>query len=177
MAKKKEKKIVIHTRKQQELQTQKTLLPIIQSPFEILDGINRMYYQDPWTTPWWNHWIMNQSPGTYPENRMRIMPIDFLDTGEGFQIITEIPGVNKKDIEITITPKTISICGATEINIRNKTKRYLRKERGYSTFCRYLTFPEDVNPDKAEAMLTDGILQINIRKKIPSAKGTHISVK
>jgi HSP20 family protein len=177
MVKQKGKKIVVQTGKQQELHAQKTLLPILESPFEIFDDINRMYYGDPWVKPWWNRWMMNQSMGVAPENRMKLIPVDLMDTGKAYQIITELPGVNKKDIEIMITSRTISICGATETNIRNETKGYIKKERGYSTLCRYLRFPEDVDPDNAEAILNDGILQINVRKKTPSEKITRLPVK
>ena len=177
MVKKKEKKIVVQTGKQQKLQAQKTLLPILENPFEIFDDINRMYYGDPWIKPWWNRWMMNQSLGVSPESRMRLIPVDLMDTGKTYQIITEMPGIDKKDIEITITAKTISICGATETKIRNEAKGYIKKERGYSTLCRYLRFPEDVNPDNAEAILNDGILQINVHKKTPSEKSNRVPVK
>lgn len=175
--KKKDKKIIVHIKKPLDAKEQKILSPLLENPFEIFDDINRMYYQDPWTTPWWNRWIMNQSLNPYPETHMRVIPVDLMDTGKEYQIITEMPGVNKKDIEITVTPRTISICGVTETNIRNQTQGYLKKERGYSTLCRYLKFPEDVDPDNAEAMLSNGVLQINVRKKTPSAKGTRVSVK
>lgn len=177
MKKKKGNKIAIQTRKQQELQAQKTLLPILESPFEIFDDINRMFYGDPWMKPWWNRWMMNQTIGVSPENRMKLIPVDLRDIGKEYQIITELPGVNKKDIEIMITSRTISICGATETNIRNEAKGYIKKERGYSTLCRNLRFPEDVDPDDAEAILNDGILQINVRKKTPSEKSTRLPVK
>jgi len=108
---------------------------------------------------------------------MKLIPVDLMDTGKEYQIITEMPGVDKKDIEITMTSKTISICGATETNIRNDTKGYIKKERGYSTLCRYLRFPEEVEPDNAEAILNDGILQINVRKRTPSEKGNRVPVK
>jgi len=174
--KKKEKKIIVQMKKPQDAKEQKILSPLLENPFEIFDDINRMYYQNPWTTPWWSRWIMNQS-FTNPETHMRVIPVDLMDTGEGYQIITEMPGVNKKDIEITVTPRTITICGATETRLRNQAQGYLKKERGYSTLCRYLKFPEDVDPDDAEAMLSNGVLQINVRKKIPSVKGTQVLVK
>jgi HSP20 family molecular chaperone IbpA len=177
MIKKKEKKIVVQTGKQQQPQAQKTLLPVLENPFEIFDDINRMYYGDPWIKPWWNRWMMNQSLGVSPESRMRLIPVDIVDTGKTYQIITEMPGIDKRDIEITITSKTISICGVTETKIRNETKGYIKKERGYSTLCRYLRFPEDVNPDNAEAILNDGILQINVHKKTPSEKSNRVPVK
>jgi len=177
MVKKKGKKIVVQTGKQQNLQERKTLLPLFESPFEIFDDINRMYYGDSWMKPWWNRWMMNQTLGISPENRMKLIPVDLIDTGNAYEIITELPGVNKKDIEIMITSRTMSICGVTETNIRNEKKGYIKKERGYSTLCRYLRFPEDVDPDNAEAVLNDGVLQINVRKKTPSERSIRLPVK
>jgi HSP20 family protein len=165
MAKNKGKKIEVQTKKRPEDLRQRNMLPILENPFEIFDDINRMYYRDPWMKPWWNHLVMNQSLGTKPENRIKLLPVDFIDTGEEYQIYTEMPGINKKDIEILITPKRISICGATETNVRKGITGYVKRERGYSTLCRYRRFPENVEPNNAEAILSDGILQINVTKK------------
>jgi len=170
MAKKKGKKIEIQTGKKQRALQQRIILPFLESPFEIFNDINRMSYESPWMKPWWNRLAMNQGFGTSPVTRVKLIPVDLIDTGKEYQIFTEMPGINKKDIEITITPKMISICGVTETNLRKENIGYVMRERGYSTLCRYLRFPEDVNPDNAEARLNEGILQINVTKKTPLEK-------
>jgi len=178
MTKKKGKKIVIKNGKKQESLLRRTMPPLLENPIDILDDINTIYYkEDPWMQPWWNRWKLSQSLGMLPENRMKLIPVDLVDTGKTYQIITEMPGVNKKDIEVLVTSKTISICGATETNIRKENEGYVRRERGYSTLCRYLVFPEDVDPDKAAATLNNGILQINVSKKSPSKKSSLVPVK
>ena len=88
-----------------------------------------------------------------------------------------MPGINKKDIEVLVTPNTISICGEIETAIHDEKEGYVKRERGYATLCRYLRFPEDVNPDKADAILNEGILQVNVIKRTPAKKGKRVLVK
>jgi len=178
MAKKKVKKIVIKNENKQKPIFPQTIFPLLENPIDIFDDVNTIYYKkDPWMRPWWNRWKLNQGLGMTPENRTKLIPVDLVDTEKAYQIITEIPGVKKKDIEIIVTSKNISICGVTETNIQKGNRGFIKRELGYSTLCRYLIFPEEVDPDKATAILNDGILQINVSKKIPTKKGNLIPVK
>lgn len=177
MVKKRSKKIVIKEEKNKQNYLTKTGYSTIENPIDIYDNINTIFYkEDPWMKPWWNRWKLNQSLGRL-ENGIKLIPVDLVDTEKEYQITTEMPGVNKKNIEILVTPKSISICGVTETNIRKTNQGFIKRELGYSTLCRYLIFPENVDPNKATAILNDGILQININKKIPSKKGKLIPVK
>jgi len=85
--------------------------------------INRMYLEEPWMKPWWTHPMLNQPTNLFSEKRTKLILLDLVDTGEGYQIIAELPGVKKKDIDVKVTPHTISICGETETNIRKKNRR------------------------------------------------------
>ncbi len=176
MVKKKGKIINVQLRKRKGSFPRRAIVPIVEDPLELMDNFNRMYRKDPWTKPFWNHLIMNQVSELHSENQTKLIPVDMIDSGKEYQIITELPGVNKKDIEITLTPTLISICGVIDTTIQKDTFGYIKRERGYSTLCRYLRFPEDINPDNAEAILSDGILQINVAKKIPLKK-KYISIK
>jgi HSP20 family protein len=176
MVKKKGRLIDVQTRKRKGSFPRRATIPILEDSFDFMDNINRMYNRDHWIKPWWNHNIMNQVSELHSENQTKLIPVDMIDSGKEYQIITELPGVNKKDIEITLTPTTVSICGATDTTIQKEAFGYIQRERGYSTLCRNLRFPEDINPDKAEAILSDGILQINVAKKIPLKK-KRISIR
>jgi len=177
MNKKNEKKITIQNKKKAKPSIDNSVVPLFESPFEPRENVSRMFLEDPWMKPWWNNWMLNQPSYLFYDKHMKLIPLDLVDTGKGYQIIAEIPGVNKRDINIKVTKNTISICGETETNIKKETEGYVRRERGYSTLCRYLRFPEDVNPDKAQAILNDGILQININKKTPTKREKQITVK
>lgn len=177
MVKKKEKKITLQTKQNKKPIAQRTIIPLLDNPLDIWDDINRMYLDESWIKPWWTYQMLNKPMDLFSKNSIKLIPMDLVDTGEGYQIIAELPGINKKDIDVKVTSNTISICGEIETNIRKKTEGYVRRERGYSTLCRYLRFPEDVNPEKAEAVLSDGILKINISKKMHTKREKHVTIK
>lgn len=145
-----------------------------------MESMNRFFWDDPWI-PIWRRRLGSIVPRDLFYNRwlepdMKQPSIDLIDAGKEYKIITEMPGVEKKDIEITLTGNNINVCGNIKTETKEENKNYVRRERGYSTLCRSMSFPEEVNPDKAEAILKDGILEINVPKKTPT-KGRNITVK
>jgi HSP20 family protein len=91
-------------------------------------------------------------------------------------IEAELPGVDQKDLELYVTgPNQFTIKG--ERKFKNPEKGiFHRQERGSGSFNRVLTLPFEVNRDKVEARLENGVLQIRLAKH-ESAKPRKISVK
>jgi HSP20 family protein len=182
MTKKKEKKINIKTKKEKKTTPDKTTAPVIWNPWDIMESMDKWFLDDPWTPFWRKRW-----GGLTPTDRWysqwfdtdrKITAIDMIDTGKEYKITAEMPGVDKKDIEINITPNNINICGETKTETKEKDEGWVRRERSYSTICRSMIFPEEVNPNKADATLKDGILEISVTKKTPTtSKGRNIPVK
>jgi HSP20 family protein len=176
MAKINEKKITIKTPKKEEAITPTT--KDIWNPFDVMENMNRFFWDDPWMPLWWRRW---QHTEPWNQNQMQTdskpTPVDLVDQGDHYKIVAEMPGIAKKDLDVTITPTTIKICGETKTEFDEENKGYIRRERRYSTLCRNMRFPEEVNPDKADATLTDGILQIKIPKKTPTKQGKKITIK
>jgi HSP20 family protein len=140
--------------------------PDIWNPFGLFDEATKFFSNDPWFSPWWGHWgwkIPRQD--IFSETTNKLIPIDIVDKGKDYKIIAEVPGVSKNDLEIHVTPDNIRICGNVESEITKEDEGYIRKERTYSTLCRTMSFPDQVDPDKSEATLNDGILEIKISKK------------
>jgi len=184
MVKKKGKKINIKTKKDKKIISKETAkTPTVWNPLDIWNNMDRWLWEDPWT-PFWRRSRYNELIprdnwlDRWFDTDTKITTINMIDTGKEFKITAEMPGVDKKDIEINVTPKNISICGETKTESNEKEKGWIRKERNYSTICRSMIFPEDVDPDKADAKLKDGILEITIGKKKPTVeKGKNIPVK
>lgn len=175
MVKNKEKKV--------KIKKEDTKSPAVWNPFDIMDAMDRFFWEDPWT-PFWQHkrWgslIPRQPFLTHRwEPDMKITAVDLVDTGKQYKVLAEMPGVSKKDIEVSITPNDIRICGEIKTEDRKAEEGYVRQERSYSTLCRTMLFPHEVNPDKAEASLKDGVLEIKVDKKIQTdTKGRKIPVK
>jgi len=177
MEKKKSSKKKISIKKHPKKQpVEKTTSPMVWTPWDLFDTLDRHVWEDPWAPGWMRRWMPTSWPERWLESDTKISALDLVDTGKEFKVIAEVPGVSKKDLQVNITQNGLSICGETSTENKAEEKGYIRRERSYSTICRNITFPEEVNPDKAEANLSDGILEIKVAKKTPT-KGRNIPIK
>jgi len=140
---------------------------------DIEKSIEETFLMPPWFRRWWR-WPLQLSR-VYKDTKLT--SVDLIDTGREYKIIAEMPGVDKKDLEVNVTPNSIDICGETKTEIDLKEGDYLKRERSYSTLCRRLTFPEEVIPEKANATLKNGILEVTVPKKKPTKKGRKVPIK
>jgi len=175
----KKKKIPIKAKKGKSITPaeQPASTPAIWNPFDVMENMDRFFMDDPWRPLWWRRWL--SSDPWYREwmtTDTKPATIDMIDLGDKFKILAELPGVAKKDVDVNITNDRISICGEAKTDIEEEHDGYLRRERSYSTLCRNMVFPDEVNPDKAEATLKDGVLEIYVPKKTPT-KGRSIPIK
>ncbi|MDH5371185.1 MAG: Hsp20/alpha crystallin family protein, partial [Gammaproteobacteria bacterium] len=75
-----------------------------------------------------------------------------------------MPGVEKKDIEISMTKNTVTISGKTSHEEKEEKGNYYRHEISKGSYMRTLSLPENVNEDKAKAKFKDGMLELTIPK-------------
>jgi len=101
---------------------------------------------------------------------------DLEDEGSRFVAKVDLPGVNKKDIELNITENSVEISAEHKEEAEEKKKNYLRKERSEVSYYRTLPLPEKIVPDKVRAKLTDGTLNITLPKSKPTPKPKKKSV-
>jgi HSP20 family protein len=95
---------------------------------------------------------------------------------EGLQITAEVPGVNPKDIDISVVGSTLTLTGIREQEDLKEGSRYHRQERGYGNFTRSLQLPLSVNVDKVEANFKNGILNI-VLPRAEEDKPKKIAIK
>ena len=98
---------------------------------------------------------------------VRTAALDFIDEGDHFSIHAELPGFDKENVEVHINNDGMSIRAKKEEEKEDKEKNYLHRERAYSSFERTVSFPEEVDPAKAEGKMTNGVLELKIPKKEP----------
>ena len=174
LVKKNVKKVSVKTKPEAKM----TQAPAIWSPFDILEDVSQRFMNDSWVSPWWGNWLWRQPKASLlSDMEMKYVPVDLIDTGKEYKVLAEMPGVDKKNLEVTVTDNNISICGETETEVKKEQEGYIHRERSYSTLCRNLRFPEAVNPDKAEATLTDGVLEVKIPKRKPTSGGKVVPIK
>ena len=104
--------------------------------------------------------------------------IDVKENDKEFIIKAELPGVEEKDIDVTVTNDAVTIKGEKKEEKEDKDKNYYYMERSYGSFCRVIPLEAEIDSGKAEARFKNGILDIKIPKnQSAKAKGTKVSIK
>jgi len=97
---------------------------------------------------------------------------------KSYQISAELPGVDEKDIRLTLENHMLTISGEKKSERKEETKDYHLSERRYGSFQRSFRVPDDVDEDKISASFDKGVMTI-VLPKVASAKpkGRQIPVK
>ncbi|MDR1223531.1 MAG: Hsp20/alpha crystallin family protein [Tannerella sp.] len=93
--------------------------------------------------------------------------INVKETGQAFCIEVAAAGMTKEDFNVSIDEDNdlvITVENKNETNDENKDARYLRREFSYSKFQQTLVLPENVNKDRIDAKVENGVLYINLPK-------------
>ncbi len=98
---------------------------------------------------------------------------DLIDSGTEYRVRAEVPGIPKEKINISVTPREIKIEGEAETNIDESKEGFIHRERVHSSIKKDLPFPEEVIPEKADATIKDGILEVRVPKKNPTEMKIH----
>ena len=101
--------------------------------------------------------------------------VNLTEDKDSFFVRAELPGMSSSDLDIQATSTSVSITGERKIPAE-KEARYHRREREAGRFARVVSLPHEINPDKVEAGLVNGILTVKL-PKAEVAKPRQISVK
>ncbi len=92
-------------------------------------------------------------------------------------IETDLPGVEKKDVDINITDETIVISGERKA-LKDNSNALQYGDSHYGEFAKSFYIPEDANRDKINAKMRNGVLEIEIKKsKNVSSSTKKIAIK
>jgi HSP20 family protein len=136
--------------------------PVWNQLHQFQDEMNRLFDR-------WNHGSPYSGPAAFP-------PLNVWEEGDQVCVTAELPGLNLNDLEIYVT-------GGNQLTLKGERKPcapekgvWHRQERAFGAFNRSLTLPYAVDPDKVEARLENGVLQVRLTKH-ESARPRKIPVK
>lgn len=112
----------------------------------------------------------------FEEREVRLPSLDVIDRDNDILVRAEIPGIDKKDIDISLTDNLLTIKGQTSREEKEEKGDYHRHEISCSSFARSVTLPSAVDTSKANAMLKDGVLEVTL-PKMESSKRRNITVQ
>lgn len=87
------------------------------------------------------------------------------ETKNAFIFKADLPGVEEKDVEVTVTGDRIVVSGKRELEKREESDRFYAYERSYGSFSRAFTLPEGVDSDNVQAELKNGVLTLVLSKR------------
>ena len=102
-------------------------------------------------------------------------PVDVYEDEHNITLKIEVPGIDEKDIDVSIENNTLTVCGARTLEKEEKEENFQRVERQYGSFTRSFTLPNSVDPEQVSADYNKGVLKIRIAKKA-EAKPRQIKV-
>lgn len=91
--------------------------------------------------------------------------VDIKEDDEKFIILADIPGVEPKDIEITMENSVLSIKGERSLENEEERRGFKRMERVRGAFHRRFSLPETADAEKISASGKNGVLEISIPKR------------
>ncbi|MGD9034796.1 MAG: Hsp20/alpha crystallin family protein [Desulfobacteraceae bacterium] len=90
--------------------------------------------------------------------------IDVSETGKEIVVKAEIPGMEAKDIDISLNGRVLTLKGEKKSEQEEKEENYHRVERRYGSFSRSFELPSEVDSAKVKATYKDGVLKLNLPK-------------
>ena len=114
------------------------------------------------------------------ESRMGVFSpkVDVTENDKEIKISAELPGMDEKDIDVSLQNDMLTIKGEKKEEKEEKGKDYYRMERSYGSFSRTIPLSVDVETDKVEAKFKKGVLSITLPKTAKAVAETKkIAVK
>ncbi len=91
-------------------------------------------------------------------------PVDIYETDDAIVLKAELPGIDRKDIQLEVRDGVLTLKGERRFEKEVKEENYHRIERAYGSFARSFTLPNTVQPDKVRARFKDGVLEVTLPK-------------
>ena len=108
---------------------------------------------------------------TREDQGSKIRPLADVQETDGEIIVTmDLPGIDKQNVDITISDDEISVVAERKTETDVAEKNYHKRERTYKKFERTVSLPTGVKMEEAKARLAEGVLQIAIPKEVVTTR-------
>ena len=133
------------------------------SPFDTtLDSLHREFYR------MFESFWRGMGPQPFASSiwgfNSAVPAIDQSEDEAAYHVAVELPGIEKKDVEISLADNVLTIRGERELDKEEKEQSYYLRERAHGTFRRSLSFPVQIDENKVKASFADGVLSITLLK-------------
>jgi HSP20 family protein len=102
--------------------------------------------------------------------------IDVVESDKDVTIQAEVPGIDPKEIDVTVTGDQLIISGEKKESSEKKDKGFYHSEARYGAFRRVIPLPPGVDSERVDANYANGVLTLKIQKT-PAAAAKKIEIK
>ena len=102
--------------------------------------------------------------------------VDIVDGKENVVLNVELPGMDKKDIQVNIEDRVLTISGERKKETRTEEDNWTRTERTYGSFKRAFTLSDSIVTDEVSADYKGGILSITLKKDAEKEEVRQITI-
>ncbi len=106
--------------------------------------------------------LLGQTMGFTPK-------IDVAESDKEFLISAELPGMDEKDIDVTLAKDLVTIRGQKKVEQANGN---VHTERAFGSFSRTISLPREIDQEKAEAQIKQGVLTVRVPKTAQTQQAT-----
>lgn len=144
----------------------------LMTPFEEMERLFENFFPRGWLRPQqWDWPLLGELAQPFAGRMPRV---DVIDRDGEVLIRAELPGVDRKDLEVTVGDDAVTIRASTQHEAQQEQGDYHRCEIARGAFTRTLPLPAGVDPDAAKATFRDGLLELTLpktakpnRRKVP----------
>lgn len=139
--------------------------------FDAFDNIS-------WRSPFSSGSVFDFAPFGRVMAPLRAPAVDIAEKEKEYEITAELPGIDEKNVEVSLANGGLVIRGHKEEQKEENKKDYFLSERQYGTFERYFGIPEGVESEKIAATFKNGVLTVTLPKSAKmQASEKKITVK
>ena len=131
---------------------------IAQRAFSLFERDGRVHGHDV------DHWLTAEAGLLNP------VPLELSETDFELNVLAEVPGFTERELEIIAEPGRLFIKGKTEKKSEEKKKKTLYSEFSPTEIFRGISLPTEIDPEKVNAVLKNGVLEISMQKAMPAKK-------
>lgn len=161
-------KVAVRKSESKVAEVQPTRFGSIEGLRNEIDRVFRTFQENVWHVPFWQG-SFDLAPFTR-ENIGAISPaFDVVDKDGVYEVTAELPGLDEKNVEVTLSDNVLVIRGEKKEEKEDRKKDQYLSERRYGAFRRMFRLPEGVDRDRIEASFKNGVLTV-VLPRTPTAR-------
>ena len=94
--------------------------------------------------------------------------VDVAENDEELTVRAELPGIEPKDLEVTVTGNQLTVSGEKRESSEHEGEDFHHSETRYGSFRRTVALPEGVDSENVDAQYANGVLTLRLKKTAPT---------